>query len=225
MLGTHINGERTDPKFRRICIIWDWYVNLHVIRWAPPLELRSNFNHVFYSAPPVTFDSRLDPDKRLNRCRKSVWHQFKLSIWRDERNCSVVLEAGKAHALVKLDVFHLNGFPSGSYRDQVSTGGLSTATTYFARCSRTSLCHSILGVVQAYRKGNTSSWPPRGFLTGSRCHWHWPTLRVGSARRCSDWDIRVDWRSLSHPRTLHSCDTEYHLTSRKPRWLQQEERW
>ena len=54
-------------------------------------------------------DRALDPDQGFDVGIQTVAHQFELAIRRNETNGSVILEARQTHALMELDVFHLNG--------------------------------------------------------------------------------------------------------------------
>lgn len=86
-------------------------IDLYIIRRAPPLELRLNLHHVFHPAALVAFHSCLDPYEWLYGGRETVGHELELAVRRDEGNCTVVLEAREAHALMELDVFHLDRLP------------------------------------------------------------------------------------------------------------------
>ena len=39
---------------------------------------------------------------------ESIGHEFKLSVRRDEGDCSVILKAGQTHTLVELGIFQLH---------------------------------------------------------------------------------------------------------------------
>ena len=43
-------------------------------------------------------------------CVEPVGHEFKLAIWRNEGDCSVVLKARKPDALVEFNIFKFHGF-------------------------------------------------------------------------------------------------------------------
>ena len=65
--------------------------------------------HVLYPAARVALDHALDPDQRLDLRVQAVAHELELAVGRDEADGAVVLEAAQPHALVELDVLHLDG--------------------------------------------------------------------------------------------------------------------
>jgi len=65
--------------------------------------------HVLYPAARVALDHALDPDQRLDLRVQAVAHELELAVGRDEADGAVVLEAAEPHALVELDVLHLDG--------------------------------------------------------------------------------------------------------------------
>ena len=54
----------------------------------------------------------LCPDERPHGRGDAVRHELELAVGRDEADRPVVLEARQAHALVELDVLHLDGLPA-----------------------------------------------------------------------------------------------------------------
>jgi hypothetical protein len=64
----------------------------------------------------VAFDGSFYPNKRFDRRRKSVRHEFELAVRRYERYCAVIFKPGEPDALVELDVLHFDSFAPSSYR-------------------------------------------------------------------------------------------------------------
>lgn len=58
----------------------------------------SHLDHVLDTAVGMWLHDSLHPDQRLHVRRQSVRHQVELSVWRDEGDSAVVLEASEPHA-------------------------------------------------------------------------------------------------------------------------------
>jgi len=56
----------------------------------------------------MSLNDRLDPDERLHVCIQSVRHKFKLAVWRNERDGTIVVEPRQTDALVELNIFQLH---------------------------------------------------------------------------------------------------------------------
>ena len=130
--------HKTHSELGTISIIRHRDINLHIIRYAPPLELGLHFDHILYSTAFMAFYSRFDPNKRFNRGGEAIRHELKLAVWGNERYGTIVFESGQSHALVKFDVFHLYGFSTRSCWG-ISRGskGSKMVTTHFALCFQT----------------------------------------------------------------------------------------
>jgi hypothetical protein len=108
------------------------------VRDAAALELALDLDELLDAAPAVRLDGRLDPHERLDGRRDPVAHQLELAVGRDERDRAVGLEAREAHALVELDVLHLDRLPAGCCaRMSVLPGTQRESETDCDRCSRT----------------------------------------------------------------------------------------
>mmetsp|Transcript_28252 Transcript_28252/g.45933 ORF Transcript_28252/g.45933 Transcript_28252/m.45933 type:complete len:319 (-) Transcript_28252:79-1035(-) len=83
--------------------------DLHVIRHAPRLELRSRLDHVLDPRSAMGFHHGLHPDERLDVSVQPVRHEVELAVRRDERYGAIVLEPSESNALVELDVLQLDG--------------------------------------------------------------------------------------------------------------------
>jgi len=62
----------------------------------------------------MRFHQTLDPNQWLHLCVQAVTHELKLAIRGNETDCSVILKPRQSHALVELDVFHLDSLASCS---------------------------------------------------------------------------------------------------------------
>ena len=82
--------------------------DLHVVGCAPLLELALGFDHVFHARVTELLNERFDPEERFHLGVESVRHELEVSVRRNERNSSVVLEPRQPNALVKLDVLELD---------------------------------------------------------------------------------------------------------------------
>ena len=49
---------------------------------------------------------------------KSVGHQFKFPIWRNERNSAIILKSGQTHTLVKFHIFQLDCLAFASCKEK-----------------------------------------------------------------------------------------------------------
>ncbi|KFY90763.1 hypothetical protein V498_05845 [Pseudogymnoascus sp. VKM F-4517 (FW-2822)] len=97
------------PKARAISVIRHRHYDFDVIRRAAALELRLGLEEVLDARAAVVLDHALDPNQRLDLRVEPVRHELELAVGRDEGDGAVVLEAREPHALVELDVFHLDG--------------------------------------------------------------------------------------------------------------------
>lgn len=68
--------------------------------------------HVLYPASRVALDDALDPNQRLDLCVQPVAHELEFSVRWDKADGPVVLESTQPHALVELDIFHLDRLSS-----------------------------------------------------------------------------------------------------------------
>lgn len=66
-------------------------------------------DHVLDTRMLMLIDDGFDPDQGLDLCVQAVGHELELTIRRNEGDRAVVLETSQAHALVKVDVLHLDG--------------------------------------------------------------------------------------------------------------------
>jgi len=149
-------------------------------------KLTTHLHQVLDAAVLVWFHDRFDPDKGLHLhnqksrqrsetkiqtikhccayvCVESVSHESEFAIWWDETDCSVILEPRKAHALMKLDVFHLHCFAlawrgdiTSNHNNQQMYG--TTAPTYVGLLLGTEPCRSTPASAQAYLLGRTHGW-------------------------------------------------------------------
>lgn len=75
--------------------------------WDAP----SYLEHVLNARARVRLHHALYPDERLHLRVQPVAHELELAIRRNETNGTVVLEPRQSHALVELDVLHLDSLP------------------------------------------------------------------------------------------------------------------
>ncbi len=109
LLGRVVNRADVGAEARRVGVVGDGNDNLDVVGGATALELGAGLEHVLDARPAVGLDNALDPDERLDLRVEAVRHELEFAVGRNEADGAVVLEAREAHALVELDVLHLDG--------------------------------------------------------------------------------------------------------------------
>lgn len=109
LLGGVVHGADVGSEPGRVGVVGDGDDDLDVVGGAAALELGLGLEHVLDARARVRLDQALDPDQGLDLGVEAVRHELELAVGGDERDCAVVFEAREAHALVELDVFHLNG--------------------------------------------------------------------------------------------------------------------
>lgn len=109
LLGGVVHGANVCPEARGVGVVGDGDDDLDIVGGAAALELRAGLEHVLDAGARVGLDDALDPDERLDLGVEAVRHELELAVRGDEGDCAVVFEARQAHALVELDVLHLNG--------------------------------------------------------------------------------------------------------------------
>src|ERR1700710_3209737 len=94
----------------RVSIIRYWDSNFHIIGRAFSFELCLGFDHVFNSRSSIIFDNCFDPNEGLDGCLETVTHQFEITVWRNEANSTIILEARETNTLVEFDILHFDSF-------------------------------------------------------------------------------------------------------------------
>ena len=56
----------------------------------------------------MRLDDTLDPNQRFDLSVEPIAHQFKFPVGRDKADRSIILESTQSHALMELDIFHLD---------------------------------------------------------------------------------------------------------------------
>ena len=110
LLGGVVDGAKVGAEARGVGVVGDGDDDLDIVGRGAALELGLGLEHVLDAGARVGLDDALDPDERLDLGVEAVGHELELAVGRDEGDCAVVLEARQAHALVELDVLHLDGF-------------------------------------------------------------------------------------------------------------------
>lgn len=72
------------PKLWTVGIIRHGDMNLDIVCGTFPLELSSNFDHIFHPAPSMTLHASFYPYERLHGRRESVRHEFEFTVGWDE---------------------------------------------------------------------------------------------------------------------------------------------
>ena len=109
LLGGVVDGANVGAEARGVGVVGDGDDDLDVVGRASSLELGLGLEHVLDAGARVGLDEALDPDEGLDLGVEAVRHELELAVGRDEGDCAVVFEARQPHALVELDVLHLNG--------------------------------------------------------------------------------------------------------------------
>ena len=108
LLGRVVHAADGGAEARRVGVLGHGHHDLDVVGGAAALELGARLEHELDARARVQAHVRLDPHQRLDLRVEPVAHQLELAVRRDEADGAVVLEARQPHALVELDVLHLD---------------------------------------------------------------------------------------------------------------------
>ena len=104
----HVGLENWGVNIRR-----DRHNDLDIVRNRLRLELSLRLHEVLDLGPGKVLDHAVGPDQGLDVRVQTVGHQVELTVRRDKRDVALLFELVEAHALVELDVLHLDQFATG----------------------------------------------------------------------------------------------------------------